>query len=71
MCSAGRTIQPRKSPGICQERGSEVWIASRHGRKAASGGRRLTGVDITLCPECKQGTMVYIEVLSVPLEDTS
>ncbi len=32
---------------------------------------RLTGVDITLCPECKQGTMVCIEVLSVPLENTS
>jgi hypothetical protein len=32
---------------------------------------RLTGVDITLCPECGQGTMVCVESLSVPLVDTS
>ena len=32
---------------------------------------RLTGVDITLCPECGQGTMVCVESLLVPLVDTS
>lgn len=32
---------------------------------------RLTGVDITHCPECKQGIMVSVEVLPVPGFDTS
>ena len=32
---------------------------------------RLTGVDITLCPECGLGEMVSVEPLAVPGIDTS
>jgi hypothetical protein len=32
---------------------------------------RVTGVDVTLCPECGQGTMVCVESLSVQGLDTS
>jgi len=32
---------------------------------------RLTGIDITLCPECGQGTMECVELLPVPMVDTS
>ena len=32
---------------------------------------RLTGVDISLCPECGKGKMVYSEVLTNPRLDTS
>ena len=32
---------------------------------------RLTGVDISLCPECGKGKMVCSEVLPKPLLDTS
>jgi len=32
---------------------------------------RLTGVDITLCPECGLGEMASIEPLAVPGLDTS
>jgi len=32
---------------------------------------RLTGIDISLCPECGQGKMVCIEILPTPWMDTS
>jgi len=32
---------------------------------------RLTNIDISLCPACNKGTMVYTEVLPKPLLDTS
>jgi hypothetical protein len=32
---------------------------------------RLTGVDLSLCPECGKGKMVYIEELPNLLRDTS
>jgi hypothetical protein len=32
---------------------------------------RLTGVDLSLCPECGKGKMVYIEDLPNLLRDTS
>lgn len=32
---------------------------------------RLTGVDVTLCPECGQGTMVCVESLPAQGLDTS
>lgn len=33
--------------------------------------QRLTGVDLSCCPECGQGKMVYFEALPVPFPDTS
>ena len=32
---------------------------------------RLTGIDISLCPNCGRGKMVYMEALPGPLSDTS
>jgi len=32
---------------------------------------RLTNIDISLCPACNKGTMVYTEILPKPLLDTS
>jgi hypothetical protein len=32
---------------------------------------RLTGTDLSLCPECGKGKMMYMETLSEPLMDTS
>jgi predicted Zn-ribbon and HTH transcriptional regulator len=32
---------------------------------------RLTGIDISLCPNCGKGKMVYMEALPEPLSDTS
>ena len=32
---------------------------------------RLTGTDLSLCPECGIGKMIYFEVLPEPLTDTS
>jgi hypothetical protein len=32
---------------------------------------RLTGVDLSLCPECGKGKMIYIEDLPNLLRDTS
>ena len=32
---------------------------------------RLTGIDISLCPNCGRGKMVYMEALPEPLSDTS
>lgn len=33
--------------------------------------QRLTGVDLSCCPECGQGKMVYLEALAEPFPDTS
>ena len=32
---------------------------------------RLTGIDISLCPNCGKGKMVYMEALPGPVSDTS
>ena len=32
---------------------------------------RLTGIDLSVCPECGKGKMIYMETLPEPLMDTS
>ena len=49
----------------------EVKVAAKLSETVQEMMMRLTGVDLSLCPECGKGKMVYIEELPNLLRDTS